>query len=58
MSKRKQLPSDVMRELQGLPSKPEQERPVLQPEDIPQRVQSPAPPPTKPPTSASGRKSA
>ena len=55
MSKRKQLPSDVMRELQGLPSKPEQDRPVLQAEEIPQRVQSPASPPSKPPTT-SGRK--
>ena len=56
MSKRKEMPSDLMRELQGLPSKAEQDRPVLQPEDIPQRVQSPAPSPAKPPTSASGRK--
>ena len=55
MSKRKQMPPDVMRELQGLPTKPEQNKPILQPEEIPQKVQSQATSLSKPPTST-GRK--
>lgn len=53
MSKRKQIPSDVMRELQGLPAKPEPTKPLLLPEEPqPQpKAVAPAPPTTAPASS-------
>ena len=46
MSKRKQIPSDVMRELQGLPPIPEQAKPLLAPEEPQPKVVAPPPPST------------
>lgn len=54
MSKRKQIPSDVMRELQGLPTKTEPVKPLLLPEEP--QPKAVAPPPPSAPTASSTRK--